>query len=129
MELLQLKYFKEAAETQNFSAVAKKYFVAQPAVSHTISKLEEELGVKLFTRSGNKVTLNDYGETFYEDVSAAIERLERGKKRVANFKENTVKIAMFEGSIVLIPMIAKFKKQYPNIKVQFLWYLMISTIL
>ena len=129
MELLQLKYFKEAAETQNFSAVAKKYFVAQPAVSHAISKLEEELGVKLFTRNGNKVTLNDYGETFYEDVSAAIERLERGKKRVANFKENTVKIAMAEGSVVLIPMIAKFKKQYPDIEIIFFESLQVDILI
>ena len=73
MELLQLKYFKEAAKTQNFSKVAEKYFVAQPAVSHTISKLESELGVKLFTRSGNRVILNDFGLAFYEDVDAAIE--------------------------------------------------------
>ena len=119
MELLQLKYFKDAAEMQNFSKVAKKYFVAQPAVSHTISKLEEELGVKLFSRSGNKVTLNDYGKAFYEDVSAAIERIERGKKRIANLKENTVKLSMREGTVALIPMIAAFKKKHPDIEITF----------
>ena len=90
MELLQLKYFRDAAKLENFSKVSEKYFVAQPAVSHTISKLENELGVKLFDRSGNKVTLNDYGLAFYEDVDAAIERLEHGKRRLLNIKENTV---------------------------------------
>lgn len=120
MELLQLKYFKEAAKTQNFSKVAEKYFVAQPAVSHTISKLESELGVKLFTRSGNRVVLNDFGLAFYEDVDAAIERLEHGKRRILNMKENVVKLQMHEGSIVLIPMVAAFKKQYPDIEVRFL---------
>lgn len=119
MELLQLTYFRDAAKLENFSKVAEKHFVAQPAVSHTISKLENELGVKLFDRSGNKVTLNDYGLAFYEDVDAAIERLEHGKRRLLNIKENTVKIQMAEGSIVLIPMVAAFKKQYPNIEVIF----------
>lgn len=119
MELLQLKYFRDAAKLENFSKVAEKYFVAQPAVSHTISKLESELGVKLFDRSGNKVTLNDYGLAFYEDVDAAIERLERGTRRLLNIKENTVKLLMHEGSIVLIPMIANFKKLYPDIEVIF----------
>lgn len=119
MELLQLIYFRDAAKLENFSRVAKKYFVAQPAVSHAISKLEDELGIKLFNRCGNKVTLNDYGHAFYEDVDAAIERLERGKKRVANLKENTVQLSMREGTVALIPMIAAFKKEHPEIEVTF----------
>ena len=117
MELLQLTYFRDAAKLENFSKVAEKHYVAQPAVSHTISKLEKELGVKLFNRSGNRVTLNEHGEAFYEDVEAALERLERGKRRILNMKENTVKVLMFEGSIVLIPMIADFKKQYPDTEI------------
>ncbi len=119
MELLQLKYFRDAAKLENFSKVAEKYFVAQPAVSHAISKLEEELGVKLFTRSGNKIVLNDYGMAFYEDVEIALRSLERGKNTILNLKENTVSIQMQEGSFVLIPMVSQFKKQYPNIKIIF----------
>ena len=69
MELLQLTYFRDAAKLENFSKVAQKHYVAQPAVSHAISRLENELGVKLFTRSGNKVILNECGMAFYEDLN------------------------------------------------------------
>lgn len=117
MELLQLTYFRDAAKLENFSKVAQKHFVAQPAVSHTISKLEKELGVKLFNRSGNRVTLNEHGKAFYEEVEIALEKLERGKRRILNMKENNIKMLIFEGAIILIPMIADFKKQYPDTEI------------
>ena len=41
MELLQLRYFKDAAELENFSMVAKKNMVPQPSISKTIGKLED----------------------------------------------------------------------------------------
>lgn len=48
MELLQLKYFKDAAELENFSKAAKKNMVPQPSISYAIKNLEDELGVPLF---------------------------------------------------------------------------------
>ena len=119
MELLQLTYFKDAAETQNFSAVAKKYYVAQPSVSYAISKLEEELGTKLFTRKGNKVVLNKYGEAFYSEIKISLEHLERAKSCVSNLKENSFTLSLHEGAVAVIPMVADFKKQYPDIDVNF----------
>ena len=64
MELLQLIYFRDAAKLENFSKVAEKYYVAQPAISHTISRLEDELGVKLFTRNGKKILVGTATATF-----------------------------------------------------------------
>ena len=71
MELLQLKYFKAAAELENFSAVAEKYYVPQPSISATIKKLETELGVQLFDRNGKRITLNSNGKIFYEKIASA----------------------------------------------------------
>ena len=68
MELLQLRYFKEACESENFSAVANKYMVPQPSISKTIKKLENELGVQLFDRNGKKISLNGNGRYFYEKI-------------------------------------------------------------
>lgn len=48
MELLQLKYFCDAAETENFSKTAKKYLVPTSNISQSIKRLERELGVELF---------------------------------------------------------------------------------
>ncbi len=78
MELLQLRYFKEAAETENFSAVAQKYMVPQPSISKTIKKLETELGVKLFDRNGKKISLNGNGKYFYDKINTALTQIDDG---------------------------------------------------
>lgn len=90
MELLQLRYFKAAAELENFSAVADKYFVPQPSISATIKKLEDELGVKLFDRNGKRITLNSNGKIFYEKVAAAINNIDDGVGSLQSEKKNIV---------------------------------------
>lgn len=65
MEFLQLKYFCDAAQTENFSKTAQKYFVPTSAVSQSIRRLEKELGADLFERRSNRITLNEEGRKFY----------------------------------------------------------------
>lgn len=50
-------------ETKNFTRAAEALSLTQPAVSHHISQLEQELGVTLFTRRKGQITLTDEGET------------------------------------------------------------------
>ena len=90
MELLQLRYFKAAAELENFSAVAEKYYVPQPSISATIKKLENELGVQLFDRNGKRITLNSNGKIFYEKVAAAINSIDDGVSSLQSEKKNIV---------------------------------------
>ena len=55
MDLLQLKYFCDSAESQNFSQTARKYQVPPSGVSQSVKRLENELGTPLFERKNNKV--------------------------------------------------------------------------
>ena len=119
MELLQLKYFRDAAITENFSQVAQKYYVPQSSISHTISRLEDELGLKLFTRSGRKVRLNEAGKAFYEEIDAALAKIEKGIRRVNNMKHNTVRLSMLQGTVAMIPLISDFQKKNPDIEITF----------
>ncbi|OQY10177.1 MAG: hypothetical protein B6I29_02090 [Marinitoga sp. 4572_148] len=48
MDFLQLKYFRELAYSQHVTELAEKLHISQPSLSITISKLEKELGIKLF---------------------------------------------------------------------------------
>ena len=50
MNLQQLEYFKIIAETKSFTTASDILSFTQPALSKAISKLEEELDVKLFQR-------------------------------------------------------------------------------
>ena len=119
MELLQLKYFRVAAITENFSQVAKKYYVPQSSISHTISRLEDELGVKLFTRNGRKVCLNEAGKAFYEEINIALTKIEKGISRVKSLKHNTVRLSMLQGTVAMIPLISDFQKKNPDIEITF----------
>ena len=58
MELLQLKYFKCVAEASSLKTAAESLFISPPALSASISRLERELGVKLFDRTNRSITLN-----------------------------------------------------------------------
>mgnify|MGYP002513475198 CR=1 FL=1 len=64
MEFLQLKYFQHAARSENFSHTATAFMVPPSSVSVSIKKLESELGVPLFDRTANKLSLNENGKLF-----------------------------------------------------------------
>ena len=61
MELRVLRYFLMVAKEQSFTKAAEKLNITQPTLSRQLAALEEELGAKLFNRSGHSVTLTDEG--------------------------------------------------------------------
>lgn len=79
MELLQLKYFCDAAETENLSRTAKKFLVPTSNISQSIKRLEKELGIELFEHRTNRISLNSAGRRFYSDASKALSLLESAK--------------------------------------------------
>lgn len=78
MELSQLRYFQMVARLENMSRAAELLYVSQPSLSVSIAKLEEELGVKLFDRSGGRVHLNDDGRQFLDNIEKSLAYLDRG---------------------------------------------------
>ena len=82
MELLQLKYFCDAAKTQNLSETARKYNVPTSNISSAIKRLESEFGCNFFDHLSNKIFLNEEGAIFYEKVSAALMLLDDAKVMV-----------------------------------------------
>lgn len=65
MRISSLKYFYEVAELKSISKVSNNLHISQPALSHQLSKIEKELGVKLFERSNRGVELTDKGQILY----------------------------------------------------------------
>ncbi len=82
MELLQLRYFCDAALSENFSATARKYFVPPSCISQSIARLERELSCALFHHLGNRIALSDAGRRFYQSASAALSLLSEGADAV-----------------------------------------------
>lgn len=64
MEIQQLEYFKVVAEMQHMTHAAERLNISQPALSKSISNIEQEIGVPLFDRQGRSISLNRYGKLF-----------------------------------------------------------------
>lgn len=92
MNLQQLEYFKVIAETKNFTTSSNLLSVTQPALSKAISKLEDELDVKLFERDGRNIRMTEFGNEFLKYAESALNEIERGKEKLRKMKSNDEKI-------------------------------------
>lgn len=84
MELLQLHYFRTVARLEHMTKAAQELRIAQPALSKTVARLEEDLGVPLFDRQGRQIRLNAYGRAFLQKAETALALLEEGRREVAD---------------------------------------------
>src|SRR5690349_22455626 len=73
MDFDQLETFLEVARHTSFSRAAEKRFRTQPAISSQIRALEEEVGARLFDRSGGKVGLTGAGKVFQQYAEQTLE--------------------------------------------------------
>ena len=114
MELHQLRYFRAVAECRSFTRAAKREHVSQPALSHQVMKLEDELGAKLFNRKGHLVELTSYGEAFLPKIENILQQLQEARTQILEMAE------VEKGKVTLgvIPTITPF--MLPNILASFL---------
>ena len=118
MELLQLRYFCSAAETENFSDTAKQFYVPPSAVSQSIKRLEKELSVTLFSRQANRIRLNENGRIFYERVKSALRSLEDAQKQISDTGDRgRIKLSIYVNRRLVMQTVEKFRLQYPNVEI------------
>lgn len=118
MELLQLKYFQTVAHLEHMTRAAQMLSIAQPSLSQTIKRLEDEIGVPLFERNGRHIKLNRYGKIFLDKTEAAFSLLQEARQQVsdlANVKEESISLAVMRTP--LIPdLLSAFRKQHPFVR-------------
>ena len=81
------KIFYEVAKCGNISKAAEKLYISQPAVSKSISKLEQSLSHTLFIRSKRGVRLTDEGATLYECLDKAFDTIDHAEKKLRQISE------------------------------------------
>ena len=82
MNTIQLECFIAVAEHLNFSRASEALRITQPAVSHQIQSLEEELDVKLFKRTSKSVSLTQEGIQFLPDAQLILKTALSAKERL-----------------------------------------------
>ncbi|MBE6966595.1 MAG: LysR family transcriptional regulator [Ruminococcaceae bacterium] len=118
MELLQLRYFCDAAELENFSRTAEKHGVPVSNISQTIKRLERELGCELFIHAANRIMLNEQGRLFFDSAKKALGSLEEGRIVLAESKNSVageIKILVLTNRRVVTRAIEDFKQKYPEV--------------
>jgi DNA-binding transcriptional LysR family regulator len=124
MEMRLLQTFVAVAELRHFARAADRCNLSQPAVSHQIRLLEEQLGARLLNRDGRRVSLTVAGEMFVEDARRILAAADRARERVQNVAAGTigrVRIGATEtpGLYRLPPLLDRYRAAHPRFALQF----------
>lgn len=122
MNLGRLLIFHEAAEALNFTVAAQKLSITQPAISAQIHNMEEDLGVKLFTRIGKVIALSEAGEVlrgYSRKIFRLVDEAESVMNELRLVRRGTLKIGTtitYAGHI-MPPLLTRFQTEFPLVKV------------
>ena len=87
MTLTELRYIVAVAREKHFGRAAEACFVSQPTLSVSIKKLEEELGVRIFERGANEVSVTPLGDEIVRQAQSVIEQA-AGIKEIAKRRKD-----------------------------------------
>lgn len=124
MNFVKLRYFIEAAKCESFSAAARRLYTTQPNLSKQISRMEDELGVKLFRRSNRSISLTPAGAILYAETMDLPDRIENAiihAKIAGDDIDRRLRIGVLEGQSFarhLPGIIRRFSEQDPGLQIE-----------
>jgi LysR family transcriptional regulator, transcriptional activator of the cysJI operon len=124
MELRQLRTFIAVAELRHFARAASLCNLSQPAVSHQVALLEEELGTKLLNRAARRVSLTVAGEVFLEEarrILGAVDRANERMQEVARGAIGRIRLGATAtpGLYLLPPLLAAYRHEHESYDLRF----------
>lgn len=123
MNLYHLRYFVTLAHLEHYTKAAELLSITQPSLSHAISSLEKELGVKLFEKEGRNVVLTKCGQAFLEDVEQSLSILDSSinKLQITGSGEGQLDIAVLRTlSTQFVPnLVRDYIKEHPDQNIDF----------
>ncbi|MEI4801573.1 LysR family transcriptional regulator [Bacillus sp. NPDC077411] len=122
MNIEQLEYIIEVTNAGSLTIAAQNMHVTLSAISQSISALEAELGISLFTRSRLGTIPTAEGKIIIKKAAEVLEKLQELKDEANGFS-NTIsgelRIATIPGPMpLLVNTVTNFKKDYPNVKIE-----------
>jgi len=123
VDLELYKVFYAVAKCKNISMAAESLYVSQPAVSKSIKKLEDIIGLELFSRNSRGVSLTSEGKVFFDYVEKAMKELRMGEEVLEKLKkvekgEISIGVSTTLCKYFLIPVLKSFINSYPKIQLK-----------
>lgn len=120
MELRHLRYFTAIVQWKGYREASRHLYVAQPSISQAVADLEDELGIKLFSRQGRIATLTAEGQVFYQEALKTLAQAERSiatAQRAAKGEIGQLGIGFqgFTACRFLPDLISKYKRRHPGV--------------
>ena len=113
-----IRVFDAAARHENFSRAAEELNVTQSAVSRQVQRLEEQLGRRLFERSGPKLMLTATGRSYHAVVEEGLSLIRRGTARLLRTRPSpflTLSVLPSFAAKWLAPRLREFEARHPTI--------------
>lgn len=123
MEIRQLRYFLDIAETEHLTQSAENLFVTQSTLSHGLRQLEQELGVLLFDRLGRGLKLSQAGAEFRGYAKRTLGEIEAGRMALADLGQlhsGKLTIGAFPTFLntVVPATLAAFNREHPGVTIE-----------
>ena len=120
MDLRQLRYFAQIVECGSLSKASRQLFIAQPALSQQLSKLEEEVGKPLFNRSSKGVTPTENGLALYSHARFMLRQLDQAlsiarQESVAVQGMVSVGLPATTVAALGLPLVRRVRERFPGI--------------
>jgi DNA-binding transcriptional LysR family regulator len=116
------KIFYTVAIAGNISKAAKELYISQPAISKSITKLEQSLDTTLFLRNSRGVQLTEEGQILFKYLDSAFSTISSAEEQIKRIKELdighiTIGVSTTLCKYVLLPYLQKFIEQWPHIRI------------
>lgn len=116
------KIFYTVAIAGNISKAAKELYISQPAISKSITKLEQSLDTTLFLRNSRGVQLTEEGQILFKYLGSAFSTISTAEEQIKRIKELdighiTIGVSTTLCKYVLLPYLQKFIEQCPHIRI------------
>lgn len=123
LDLRALRYFVRVAEMKSISRAATSLYVAQPAISRQIKKLEEHIGVPLLVRSGRGVDLTDAGVLLETRARAVLAHLAEIQDEVSDCVDEprgvvSLAVTPAAGRILVPPLMLQMRTRFPRVSLK-----------
>ncbi|HEY9128091.1 MAG TPA: LysR substrate-binding domain-containing protein [Acidobacteriaceae bacterium] len=125
MELRHLRYFTAVVRWRGYREASRHLHVAQPSISQAVADLEEELGIRLFSRERRIAKLTAEGQVFYEEALKTLAQAERSiiaAQRASKGEIGRLGIGFmgFTACLFLPELIRKYKALHPGVALRLL---------